>query len=116
MNRIFVFLVSLLLVGACIDDFSTVGSYDAYRSHDKIVMVPTLMDDMDSVVFSLDGRWVSTVKVMPFVLEISADTLDVGTHEMEMKKFASKKRYDDAGKVVGEEKRTGVEVRSFKII
>lgn len=116
MNRFFFFLVLLLLVGACIDDFSTVGSDDTYRSHDKIVIVPTLMDDMDSVVFSLDGRWVATVKVMPFALEMSADSLDVGTHEVEIKKYASKIIYDDAGKVVGEEKRMHGEVKSFKII
>lgn len=116
MNRFLAFLISLLLLGACIDDFSMVGSYDTYRRHDKIVVVPTLMDDMDSVVFSLDGRWVSTVKVMPFTLEIAADTLAVGTHELEMRKYSSKIKYDDAGKVIGEERRTQGEVKSFKII
>lgn len=58
--------------------------YYYYQHNDRIIIAPEIKSGAIHIEYTLDDKYKHTLSEMPFVLELSADTLSVGMHTIKI--------------------------------
>lgn len=58
-----------------------------YLSSDHIIIAPKLYDNTQYIEYTLDNSQTHISTIMPFVLELEADSLSIGYHSVQVRQF-----------------------------